>query len=190
MEENYFDLEPLFPLELLPDDTLEPVLEVPPFLESSLLYPKDKNLEYLKASDPLCPFYWCNYKQNYTNLYLDPATNLLVLHPLMPHQLLSHPTFENFMKESQNKIILVARLGFEIHFGTADNFKDIEKKIISWFNHHIYDTTVIVDIHDFCPNSNERRVSTYNAMLVPKQKNKEKACVYWKKGQLHHLQSV
>jgi hypothetical protein len=187
--ENVEDIEPLFCLELmLEDDSLKKSDEVA-FLENSLLYPLEKNLEILQASASFFPFIWCNYKQAYRNISVDAASNQIDIRPVMPHHLLEDITFQKFLEEHTNEMLMVARLGYEIHFGCVDNIKNVEQKIIDWFNHHIYDTTVIIDLHDFYPHSKTRRIQTYNAMIVPNTSKKGKARVYWKKGHLHHLQS-
>lgn len=187
--ENYEELEPLFQLEMPEEVERDDFDEEGSFLKHSLLYPEDKNLEILSAYASFSPFNWCNFKQAYRNISVDPFTNRINIEAIMPHQLLEDATFQNFLKEHPKDLIMVARLGFELHFGCFDYLKDVEKKIIHWFNHHIYDTTVIVDIHDFAPDSNERRIQTYNAMIVPRSNKRGNAKVYWKKGHLHHLQS-
>ena len=183
------ELEPLFCLELIPEEECVTFPDEHDFLQSSLLYPAEKNLELLNSFAPLSPFNWCNFKQCYRNICLDYATNQVVLYPITPHQLLEDATFQKFLTDNEKNLILVARLGYEIHFGLVENLKVVEQKILDWFNHHIYDTTVIADVHDFYPNTKDRRIQTYNAMIVPKANNKGKARVYWKKGHLNHLQT-
>lgn len=197
--EDYNDMEPLFFLELPPaeDDFLAVSSEEITLAEetkspSMLLYPKDRNTEFLNAFPPSLSFFWCNIKQAYRNIYVDEATSQIVIHPIQPHQLINDGIFQQFLIDNAKEIILVARLGYEVHFGIASDLKEIEQRLLSWFNHHIYDTTVVVDVHDFYPKRynqpRERRICHYNAMIVPKGQNGE-AKIYWKEGHLRNLQT-
>lgn len=187
------ELEPLF---LIFDQPHQPIFCVDEFLdfstweedekikkESYHLYPKNRNDEVLNTSpQPRC-FEWNNFKQCYSNLSIDLPANRLELRPVLPWQLLVDDEFQSFLEDNDKKFIIVARLGFEVCFGTVENIQDLDLKLREWFNHHIYDTSIIVDVHDFDEES-KRRIRTFIVRLSPKGEESE---LLWKKSYLQKL---
>lgn len=151
--------------------------------ESYFLYPENRNDEILNtAPQPRC-FEWVNYKQCFTNIAIDITANRLELRPVTPWQLLFDDTFQEFLETNSKNIILVARLGYEICFGIVEDLLDLDEKLRLWFNHHIYDTTIIVDVHDF-KEDKERRIRTFVVRIAPNGKESQ---LMWKKSYLEDL---
>lgn len=151
--------------------------------ESFLLYPENRNDEILNTSPQPSCFEWVNYKQCFTNVSVDIIANRLELKPVTPLQLLYDDTFQNFLDENKTKFIIVARLGYEIAFGLVEDIKDLDEKICLWFNHHIFDTTIIVDVHDF-DEDKERRIRTFLVRIAP---NGKESKLMWRKSYLEEL---
>jgi hypothetical protein len=145
---------------------------------SNLLYPKSKNEDILNTSLQPLYFEWNNFKQCFSNLSVDVETNRLELRPILPWQLLEEDTFQKFLKENDKNIIAVLRIGFEVIFGTFLDIDDLDDKIILWLNHHIYDTSACIDVHDFDKEGN-RRIRNFNVKIIPYEKEPR---VLWKNG--------
>jgi hypothetical protein len=61
--------------------------------------------------------------------------------------------------------------------------QDLDTKLRLWFNHHIYDTTLIVDVHDF-NEEKERRIRTFLVRIAP---NGEESTLLWRKSYLENF---
>lgn len=152
---------------------------------STFLYPLEKDDPVLDTDLQPKRFEWNPYKQCYTNLTIDPLSNALELRPVVPWQLLQDSSFEQFLEEHDKNIIVVLRIGFEVCFGsvTSDDLKKLEQTILTWITHHIYETSFLIDIHDF--ENNVRRIQTYSAIKAKNDPDNKKARLLWRKLEMH-----
>jgi hypothetical protein len=194
-------MEPQFELEELFENTTahQPVCCIDEWLnfstweqdekikkDSFLLYPKNRDDEILNtALQPRC-FEWNNFKRCYSNISVDLLSNRLEIRPILPWQLILDNTFEDFQKEYEKEMFVVARLGCEVCFGPVADLQDLDTKIRLWFNHHIYDTSILVDVHDF-NEERERRIRTFVVRIAP---NGEESKLMWRKSFLEDLKKI
>jgi hypothetical protein len=150
--------------------------------ESFFLYGKSKDDQILNTALQPNYFNWDNYKKCWSNVSVDILSNRLELRPILPWQLLQDATFENFLKENEKEIISVVRIGFEVIFGVVKDINDLDKKLIIWLSHHIFDTAGIIEIHDFSKD-HTRRIQTFLIRLAPEPSTQD-IRIYWKKGTL------
>jgi hypothetical protein len=172
-----FDAEYLFNWEFC---NLESGKEI-----STFLYPLEKDETVLDTDLQPKRFEWNPYKQCYTNLSIDALSNALELRPVVPWQLLQDFTFQQYLEDHEKDIIVVLRIGFEVCFGSISSidFKKLEETILLWINHHIYETSFLVDIHDF--ENNVRRIQTYSTIKTRNVHDNKNARLMWKKLDLH-----
>lgn len=162
--------------------------ELPTFSSPNpLLYSLEKDVNILSSPQRPLYFEFNKDKQCYSNLTTDDLTGYLLLRPCLPHQLLEDHVFQKFQTDNSRNLFVVCRLGFEICFGTIADADDMEKKILKWFNHHIYETSFLVDIHDFNPSSMTRRMRTFCTIITRKENNIP--TLKWKFSELELLQS-
>lgn len=146
---------------------------------SEFLYPRDKDELVLNTNLQPKNFYWNNIKGCWSNLTIDHAANRLELRPVTPWQLLQDADFDKFLTDNSKRMLIVIRIGFEIMFSTlpSETYSDLEETILRLTNHHIYDTAMIVDVHDFYDD-----MRSINHYFVTKSKDQEdgNTVLYWR----------